>query len=210
MLYFILFLVVLGILAVVVQYGLLTLTFNKLGLSPGSAFTLLFISLIGSLINFPLFSILADRESIQSELMPLPAENFTGRTVIAVNLGGCIIPLLFSAYLLVHAALPVGAVLTGVILVTLISYVSSRPIAGVGIGMPILIAPLTAATVAILIGGEERAALAYISGTVGVLIGADLLRLRHVRNFGVPFASIGGAGTFDGIYLSGLIAVLLT
>lgn len=44
--------------------------------------------------------------------------------------------------------------------------------------------------------------IAYIGGTLGVLIGADLLRLDAVRK-------LGGAGTFDGIFLSGLVAALL-
>ena len=52
--------------------------------------------------------------------------------------------------------------------------------------------------------------LAYISGVMGVLIGADLMRLRDVLKMGAPMASIGGAGTFDGIFITGLIAVLLT
>ena len=57
---------------------------------------------------------------------------------------------------------------------------------------------------------EAAPPLAYISGTLGVLIGADLMRLRDVRKLATPFASIGGAGTFDGIFLTGIIAVLLT
>ena len=53
------------------------------------------------------------------------------------------------------------------------------------------------------------ASIAYISGTLGTLIGADLLNLRRLRNLGARMASIGGAGTFDGVFLSGIIAVLL-
>jgi len=89
------------------------------------------------------------------------------------------------------------------------SYAFSRPIAGVGIGMPIFIAPLTAALVAAVMGTEQRAVLAYVGGTLGVLIGADVLRLGSIRQLGVPYASIGGAGTFDGIFISGIVAVLL-
>lgn len=42
-----------------------------------------------------------------------------------------------------------------------------------------------------------------------LLIGADLLRLSDMRGLAVPMAAIGGAGSFDGIFLSGTIAVLL-
>ena len=51
--------------------------------------------------------------------------------------------------------------------------------------------------------------IAYVSGTLGTLIGADLLNLHHIAELGAPMASIGGAGTFDGIFLTGIIAALL-
>ena len=54
------------------------------------------------------------------------------------------------------------------------------------------------------------AAIAYAAGTLGTLIGADLTNLRRIRGLGAPIASIGGAGTWDGIFLTGIVAVLLT
>jgi uncharacterized membrane protein len=51
--------------------------------------------------------------------------------------------------------------------------------------------------------------LAYISGSLGTLIGADLLNLDKLQGLGAPIASIGGAGTFDGIFLTGIVAVLM-
>ena len=56
---------------------------------------------------------------------------------------------------------------------------------------------------------EHAAHLAYISGVLGVLIGADMLRLNTIAALGTPVAAIGGAGTFDGIFLTGIIAALL-
>jgi uncharacterized membrane protein len=94
--------------------------------------------------------------------------------------------------------------------VATLSYLLSRPIPGLGIAMPIFVAPVAAALAAILLGGEESPALAYISGSLGVLIGADLLRLWDIPRLGAPIASIGGAGTFDGIFVTGLLAVLLS
>jgi uncharacterized membrane protein len=44
---------------------------------------------------------------------------------------------------------------------------------------------------------------------MGTLIGADLTNLDKIRGLGAPVASIGGAGTFDGIFLTGILAVLL-
>jgi uncharacterized membrane protein len=38
---------------------------------------------------------------------------------------------------------------------------------------------------------------------------ADLLNLGKFTGLGAPVASIGGAGTFDGILLTGILAVLI-
>jgi uncharacterized membrane protein len=86
-------------------------------------------------------------------------------------------------------------------LITLISYSFSRPIQGLGTGMPIL--------VGLILSPEQSAPLAYISGTLGVLIGADLLHMKDISRLGTPYASIGGAGTFDGIFITGIVAALL-
>lgn len=200
-----------------VNLELMTLTFSKLGLDPRSALTLLMISLFGSLINLPLFTFKAipnaDGNRPQSPMTGLlrpPELPFTGETRVAVNVGGCLVPVFFSIFLLRHNPLPAGSVVLAVTLVSGLSYWLSRPLPGLGIGMPILVGPIGAALTAVALGGEQRAALAYVAGTLGVLIGADLLRLKDVRRLGTPLASIGGAGTFDGVFITGLMAVLLT
>jgi uncharacterized membrane protein len=60
-----------------------------------------------------------------------------------------------------------------------------------------------------LLSREFAPQLAYIAGSMGTLIGADLTNLHKVAGLGAPIASIGGAGTFDGIFLTGILAVLL-
>lgn len=213
--YFALLVVVLGLLAVFVQVGALTLAFDKLGLSPSSATLLLFTSLLGSLINLPLFSVKTEGQPPPipqpfRSLLKLPPMAFTGKTVVAINVGGCLVPLAFSVYLLRHNPLNPLMVISAVAMVAAVCRLTSRPVPGVGIGIPIFVAPLVASMVSLIIDPQYSAPLAYISGTLGVLIGADLLRLGDIRKMGAPFASIGGAGTFDGIFLSGIVAVLLT
>lgn len=213
-LFLLLFVVGLTILIAFVQIGLVTVAFDKLGLSSGSALLLLISSLIGSVINLPLFSLKAEAPK-QPMINPFfgllrpPNIEFTGRTLININVGGGLIPLVFSAYLIHNNSIPIGDIVTGIVIVSLVSYWISRPIHGIGIGMPILIAPLCAALVAVILNTEASAPLAYISGTLGVLIGADILRLKNIRQMGLPIASIGGAGTFDGIFITGIVAVLL-
>lgn len=207
-----LFVLAIAFLLGVLQVGLVSIAFDKLGLSPPSAFLLLFSSLAGSLFNLPLFSVRAEQPPEPPPLpvfWPIPLPPFTGRTVVAVNAGGCLIPLTFSLYLLLNNPLPLFHALIGIAAVSAISYHLSRPIAGLGIGMPLFVAPISAALVAVLINPEQSAPLAYVSGTLGVLIGADLLRLKDIRHLGAPLASIGGAGTFDGIFITGIVAVLL-
>ena len=99
--------------------------------------------------------------------------------------------------------------IAAIAIVAVVCYLASRPVRGIGIGMPVFVAPFTAALTALLIAPENSAPMAYICGTMGVLIGADLLRLNDIRKIGTAVASIGGAGTFDGIFLTGIVAVLL-
>jgi uncharacterized membrane protein len=60
--------------------------------------------------------------------------------------------------------------------------------------------------VALLLSRRFAGPLAYVGGSLGTLIGADLLNLDKLHGLGAPVASIGEAGTFDGIFI---VAVLL-
>lgn len=198
-----------------IQFGILRIAFSKLGLSNESAYLLLFVSLFGSMVNIPLFTI----QSTATQAAPIPGiyrqllhramPPFEGRTLVAINVGGAIVPSAFCLYLIFTQGVALPGILLGITIVTLICRLISRPLPGLGIGMPIFIAPISAAIVALLLAPEHAPALAYISGTLGVLLGADLLRIKDIRRIGTPLASIGGAGTFDGIFITGIVAVLL-
>ncbi|WP_172597609.1 DUF1614 domain-containing protein [Sulfuriflexus mobilis] len=199
----------------IVQIGILRIAFDKLGLTQQGAYLLLFASLFGSLINLPLFSIRSDAKQaapvpdIYRQLLHKAMPEFKGRTLIAVNVGGAIVPSLFSVYLVLTRGVDFFTIVIATLIITLICRFISRPLPGIGIGMPIFIAPISAALVALLLAPEHSPVLAYVSGTLGVLLGADLLRFKDIRTLGTPIASIGGAGTFDGIFITGIVAVLL-
>lgn len=214
-LHFVVLAFLLVFLFVLLQLQVLGLVLDKLGLSPEGAASLLLATLIGSLINLPLFRIHGDPREAEPppELPPwilAHVRPYTGETVIAVNVGGAVVPVAFSLYLLATQSLPLGDVLLAIAVVAAVSYAFSQPIKGMGIGMPLLLAPLVTAFTALLLTPDNPAPLAYVSGTLGVLIGADLLHLKDIPRLATPIASIGGAGTFDGIFFTGILAVLLT
>ena len=198
-----------------VQFNIVAIAFEKLNLSRESAYLLFMSALIGSAINVPLFSMPRREQERAGPDADIPAlsgmrEAPPARQVtVAVNVGGCVIPVAFSFYLLTHGAMRASDALIAVAAVAVVAYWSSRPLRGVGVVMPFLIAPVAAVLIATMLNYDQRAPLAYIGGTMGVLLGADLFRLRDIRNLGAPLASIGGAGTFDGVFISGLLAVLL-
>ncbi len=198
------------------QVGIIGIAFSRLGLPPEYLFGILLATLLGSYVNIPIGTMErgqpVDAKEVKFFGMPYPvAPEYGGqRTVVAINLGGALIPLIISLYLLFKMSSVIPALVATIILSLLVNRLA-RPIKGVGIGIPALIPPIFAALAAYLLAGEEmRAPVAYIAGTLGTLIGADLMRLNDIKNMGAPVASIGGAGTFDGVFLSGIIAVLLS
>jgi len=128
--------------------------------------------------------------------------------VIAVNVGGAIIPAGFALYLAPRA--PLVPTLVAVTVVVLVTRLLARPIAGVGIVMPAWIPPLVSAGLAFLLARDNPTPVAFISGTIGTIIGADLLNWPNFKKLGSQLISIGGAGVFDGIFLSGIVAALIS
>jgi uncharacterized membrane protein len=134
--------------------------------------------------------------------------------------GGALLPVVVSGYLLGQPLLRPGsvfdeylAVAAVLVMVTVVVNRSAQVIEGLGVATPAIVPPLVTAIATILVNWltplHNPAQIAYIGGTLGTLIGADLLNLENVRNVGTPTVSIGGAGTFDGVYLTGIVSVLL-
>lgn len=203
-------------------FGLIGGALTNLGFSWGQAVLILVFILIGSFINIPITrienrTVVLEREfSYFGWFYRIP--EYSPTTIIAVNVGGALIPAFISIYLLyralqLHDGAPVVlfAVL-GVAIVALVTNRVSQPVRGLGIATPFFIPPLCALACGLVLSwGMPMAApiIAYVSGTFGTLIGADLLNLHRIGELGAPVASIGGAGTFDGIFLSGIIAAFL-
>lgn len=222
--------------------SLVATAFGKLGLTGAQGLAVFLLTLVGSRWNLPIYR---TTRLVRGE--PAPASRLFGfsgqmgrmrfggnpfgqaqddglllsEQTVAVNVGGCIVPCLLSAWFLwqMQVSGVLGAwMLLCVLIPALACYLLARPMPGIGIGVPVLLPPAVAAMTAILLApemaGHESLAprAAYMAGALGTLLGADLAHLLNRRTLAVldaPLLSIGGAGTFDGIFLAGIIAVLL-
>jgi uncharacterized membrane protein len=134
-------------------------------------------------------------------------------TIIAVNVGGCLIPVALAIYETAHLAMAGRQALFGLLLAVVINtgvcYWMAEPVEGVGIAMPGLFPAGVASMSALFLVPDQAPPVAFVAGVLGPLIGADLLHLRDIEKIATGIASIGGAGTFDGIVLSGIVAAYL-
>ncbi len=209
-----LFFAILFVLLFLLQIGLLSRAYSALGLDSMVVTLILFGSLLGAYVNLPLVRMPEQRVITRQvvEMFGVPflapvAVDWPG-TILAINVGGAVIPIMLSFYLLARYRLwGLGA--AAVAVVAFVVHRMATPIPGMGISVPILAPPLLAALTALILSRRYAAPLAYVGGSIGVLVGADLLNLGVLRSLGAPVASIGGAGTFDGVFLTGVIAVLL-
>jgi uncharacterized membrane protein len=205
---------VLGVLWATFLLGGIEYAYHRIGVPEGAMFGLVFASLAGGAVNIPIARLPARRSSGVREVTifgvryRLPAVREETTTTLAVNLGGAVIPAAVSVLLLAKDSIWWQAA-AGVAFVALFVHAVARPVEGVGIAVPGLIPPLLAAGISLAVARHMAAPVAYVSGTLGTLIGADLLNVGKLGSLGAGVASIGGAGTFDGVFLSGIVAVLL-
>lgn len=193
---------------------------GRLGLSPAASLVAAVGIFVGGMVNVPVKRI--PREEVYEvpglglfgvgRLFPRLVRQRT-YTVVAVNLGGCVLPTSLVVYELYRLAAEGAGVLALALVAaavnTAVCWKVARPVPGVGITMPALLPALVAAGTALLLLPELAPPVAFVAGVLGPLLGADLLHLDAVEDIGTGMASIGGAGTFDGIVLSGLVATLL-
>ena len=209
-----LFGVVLLFLFVMLELQVIESAYHKLGMSHRAITGILLLTIFGSSINIPIGTIVAghlihDRIVFAHGIAyVVPRIQYEGYTVIAINVGGALIPILISIYLLARVggfleAIPATLIVAGVV------HHFSQLGPGVGIVVPTLIPGILAGMLAVVFDRRRSAAVAYVAGTMGCLLGADILNLGALSQLKAPIASIGGAGTFDGVFVSGIVAVLL-
>jgi uncharacterized membrane protein len=203
--------------------GVIGAAFTKLGFSWITAIVVVLLMLFGSFVNIPLYKIRRDMvhvsldtNSVYGAVSPY-SQVPVWDTLISINLGGAILPVCISLYLMYQAVLitgtslllPVGA---GIALVALVTFVSTRPVSGVGLRVPLIIPALTALLIGLLLFGGvgiPATVLAFVSGTTGILLGGNLAQLPRIKALDIPDVSIGGAGTFGAILICCILPALI-
>jgi len=197
--------------------GVAGAAFQQIGFTQSEFSVILILTLLGSFVNIPLYKVrrvkrVIDYDQVRAFWITYRIPRYGLRevsTTVAINLGGAIIPILVSAYLLADHPQVWPSALIGIVATSIVVHLVARKVEGVGIVTPALLPPIAAAVIALLVSSTNPAVIAYVSGTLGALIGADLTNLRGMEKFGSSMVSIGGAGTFDGVFLTGLVAVII-
>lgn len=197
--------------------GVAEVAFAQIGITRLEFIVILFATFVGSFVNIPVWKIREVQRVYEFEQVRIFWMNYRiprirlkeVSTLVAVNLGGAIIPVLVSIYLLATHLSQIPYALFAVAITAFIVNRVAKGVRGVGIVTPFLVPPIVAALVSYILMPVSPSAIAYVSGTLGALIGADLANLNKLGKLGAPVASIGGAGTFDGVFLTGIIAVVL-
>jgi uncharacterized membrane protein len=214
---------VLVLLMPLILIDVMTAALNRLHLSPPVAAIAVASMFVGGLVNLPLYRLARTEDQLVDWMGVYHMWGLSPRlqrvhreTVVAVNFGGCVVPCLLAGWQIVHMLRTgsddfpaLAAVVTANVLVC---YRTARPVPGVGVLMPGLVSPMIALAGTWLICSADsphRVCVAFVAGVLGPLIGADLLHLKDITRTAVGMVSIGGAGTFDGIVLSGVLAALL-
>ena len=214
--YYVFFGLLVLVILVLLFAGIISFTFSTA--SDAAVLIILVGTLVGSGINIPLYKVAATQPLVREEFVrwfgvsyriPRVSAQET-YTQVCVNVGGALIPAGMSVFLMAISSLDIVLYcLIGVLVVSVVTHLVARPVRGVGIETPTFVPPIAAAVVALILSYSQPGVVAYVSGTLGALIGADLSNLGKIPDLGAPVASIGGAGTFDGVFVTGIIAVFL-
>jgi uncharacterized membrane protein len=124
-----------------VQAGVLVYAYQRIGIGPGWLLGLLAISMLDSAVNLPVARLPAEiiRTARIATVFGVPylipeVEERPG-ALVAVNLGGAIVPAALAGYLIVHNGLGWQA-LVAVAIVSGLVHRLARPIPGLGIVVP--------------------------------------------------------------------------
>ena len=182
----------------------------------------LFVMICGSIIEIPVASFRSKKpeqlfkyapilEDIYS--VPIVKELSIGKqrvfdTTLTINLGGAILPALAIIYLLLTQ--PNNTALEIMLIVVVAVILLSEIMAGIGTVIPEYIG-IIALPFALIVAPDNAASVTFIAGVGGIIIGniISVVTFNKERT-GSAFMSLGGAGTFKSIYVTTIIASLIS
>lgn len=191
-------LIVLIVVSLLVFFGVAQRALDRMRLSDKGALAVILAIIVGSFINIPIPGL---------------------RVPMQINVGGALVPVALAIYLLAKAGTGkeisralIASVLTGVaIWFTSTRFMSGlREPAGGSLNFidPLYVFPIIAAIIAYVAGRSRRSA--FIGATLGVILWDVANYFYLLRNNATNVTkSIGGAGAFDSIVISGILAILL-
>lgn len=203
--------------------GLVGAAFTRLGFSWIAALAVVLLMLFGSFVNIPVYRIKRDMIRVDNAALPFGAAGNpfarppVWQTVISLNLGGALIPVAVSAFLLYRATAVEGMailqpVVAGIFIVAIIAWLATRSIPGYGLRAPLFIPGLVALLCGLLLTGSTgllAGVTAFVAGTAGTLLGAGIAQLPRIRDMEIPEVSIGGSGMFGAIFLACILSALI-
>lgn len=206
-------------------------TLSLLEISPGPALqktlgmpvlhvvTLYEMLLITAIFNIPVYEFKSARDSETRYAAYLGGKYqlpvwHGHNTIVSINFGGCIVAI-FASVLLALQLNPL-TVLLSIAVVSLGVFLTSRPSRSIGFYVPPYVPPVLAVVVSLvalhIYAGDaslfQVGRLGFVSGVFGTLIGTSLLNVTRMHKIGTSFISVGGIGSFDGIFLSGVLATI--
>lgn len=205
-----LFVILLPVLVFYIMYLIVTKAFKDMGFSSFEAIIIVFVSfLLGSGLIDGLIGI---------SFSNIPLFTYNVYWVVGINVGGAVIPILLSIYLFFKDKLRLFTVFFGIGIISVVTFFVTFPDPERGIVslFPFWLLPIICTSViSIIFSWREKskaAPLAYIIGTLGVLLGADgfhLISLIQNEIYAPRYAVIGGAHVFDMVFITGILAVFL-
>lgn len=188
--------ILLIVVTILIYFGLAHRVLDRLRINDRTALLVVVLLIIGSFINIPLTQ---------------------GPPAVSVNLGGALVPLGLSVYLLlkagtskewIRALIATAFTIAAITLTNRYLFAADDPWQG-GFDFidPLYVYPIIAALVAYIAGRSRRSA--FVAATLGML-SLDVINYIQLANDGIPSrVAIGGAGAFDAIIIAGIGAVLL-
>lgn len=203
----------LPVIFIYIFYLTLTKAFRYMGFSSSEAVLIVLVSFLFFILELLGLSIVIFGFDI-SNIYLFSYNNWN----VGINIGGGIIPIVISIYLYFKKNLDWKKISIAIIVVAIFTYLITYadPTKGIVAKIPLAFVPALIASILSIIllykDFKKAAPFAYISGTIGVLIGADFFHLYELLNHPIEMttnAVIGGGIILDMVFITGIIAVIV-